>query len=188
MLASVHRAWAKRLARELSAPYFRIYEHHDPRGVEICAAVKNVLAIGAGISDGMNLGHNARAALLTRGLVEMMKLVKALGGRPSTVFGLAGMGDLWLTATGELSRNRQFGQLLAKGLSPQEALATVKETVEGFYTVEQVEKLRKQKRLDLPICEQIYLVTQKASSARDAIKSLMSRAPKIEESSLMRFR
>ncbi len=188
VLATSNKAWGKKISKILSAPYFRIYEHHDPRGVELCAAVKNILAIGAGISDGLGLGHNARAALLTRGLVEMMKLVKALGGRPSTVFGLAGMGDLWLTATGDLSRNRQFGNQLALGKSPEEAVKFIGETVEGLYTVEQVERLQKKKKLDLPICEQIFRVTIQGESPRVAIEKLMSRSQKIEESSLMRFR
>jgi glycerol-3-phosphate dehydrogenase (NAD(P)+) len=183
VLATKNEAWGKRIAEELSCSYFRIYSHHDPRGVEVCAAVKNVLAIGAGISDGLQLGHNAKAALLSRGLMEMMKITKALGGKPASVFGLAGMGDLWLTATGDLSRNRKFGELLARGRSPQEAAAEIGQTVEGIYTVEQVYRILKKKKLQLPICEQVYQVSIHGKAPREAIESLMGRDLKVEESS-----
>jgi glycerol-3-phosphate dehydrogenase (NAD(P)+) len=183
ILATRHRAWGIKLTQELSSPYFRIYWHQDPRGVEICAAMKNVLAIGAGISDGLGLGHNAKAALITRGLMEMMKLTQALGGKAASVFGLAGMGDLWLTATGDLSRNRKFGELLAQGLSSIEAQKIIGETVEGVYTVEQVHRIIKKKKLDLPICEQVFEVAINSKSAGEAITSLMSRDLKMEESS-----
>jgi len=187
VLASKNKKWAATWSRLLSNSYFRVYEHHDPRGVEVCAAVKNVLAIGAGISDGMGLGYNARAALLTRGLMEMMKLCRLLGGRPSTVFGLAGMGDLWLTATGDLSRNRSFGKFLAEGLSPSEAIQKIGQTIEGLYTVAQVEKIRKKKKVGLPICEEIFRVAVGGDSAKDAIRRLMSREVKLEESSRIRI-
>jgi len=187
VLAGKNKKWVATWSRLFSNSYFRVYEHHDPRGVEVCAAVKNVLAIGAGISDGLGLGNNARAALLTRGLMEMMKLCRILGGRPSSVFGLAGMGDLWLTATGDLSRNRTFGKLLADGLTPQAAVLKIGQTIEGLYTVRQVEKIRKKNKIVLPICEEIFRVAIGGDSAKDALRRLMSRQTKLEESSSLRI-
>lgn len=187
-LASYDKKFAKQLAARLSTPYFRIYTHTDPIGVETSAAIKNVLAIAAGMADGLGLGHNARAALLSRGMLEMMRIVKALGGKEASVFGLSGIGDLWLTATGDLSRNRQMGQLLAKGLTREQAAKKIGQTVEGLYTVKQVEKLRKTKRLDLPICEKVHAVCFKGLAVSVAVESLMTRAVKSEESSSWKLR
>lgn len=188
IIASKDLSFAQELCHRLSTPYFRLYSHNDPIGVETCGAVKNILAIAAGMVDGLKLGHNARAALLCRGSLEMMKLVRKLGGQETSVFGLAGMGDLWLTATGDLSRNRRLGQLLSQGLSRQEASDQIGETVEGLYTLKQVETLRRNSKMDLPICEQVYKVCYQKLKVEKAVASLMTRAVKNEESSLWRLR
>ncbi|MBN8555938.1 MAG: NAD(P)H-dependent glycerol-3-phosphate dehydrogenase [Deltaproteobacteria bacterium] len=175
VLASANKKFAKEFSKQLTTSKFRVYPSFDPQGVEICGAIKNVLAIACGISDGLKLGYNARAALLTRGLREMVTVVKRFGGKPSTVFGLAGAGDLWLTATGELSRNRQFGMLLAKSYSAEQALKKVKGPVEGLYTAKQIQNLVKKYRLDLPICQEVGLICFSKKKPKLAIQSLMRR-------------
>lgn len=182
VVASKSAPFAKNLAAALSTSTFRIYTNKDILGVEICGALKNVLAIACGLSDGLQLGMNARAALLTRGLREMATLVKYFGGEQSTVAGLAGVGDLWLTATGDLSRNRQLGLELAKGESPTEALRHIVGPAEGLYTVSQVEEIRKKARLDLPISHSIYRVCLQGLSSQEAIRDLMMRDLKAEDS------
>jgi glycerol-3-phosphate dehydrogenase (NAD(P)+) len=182
-LASFNPLFAKKMAARLSRPYFRIYAHSDPIGVEVCASLKNVLAIACGISDGIGFGSNARAALLTRALPEMVKMVKKKGGKAASVFGLAGVGDLWLTASSAQSRNRRLGLLLGKGFSLRKAQREINETVEGIYTLEQVEKLRRKYGLELPICESVYKVVAKNQKASEAIRSLMSRELRFEDSS-----
>lgn len=175
VIASRDVALGRRLAQLFSTPRFRAYHSGDPKGVEVCGAIKNVLAIACGISDGMNLGFNARAALLTRGLIEMETLTKALGGRASTVHGLAGVGDLWLTATGDLSRNRQLGLQLAKGIPVRNALQNLPGPAEGYYTVAQVFLIGKKKKLSLPICDEIYRICFEGKSALAALEDLMRR-------------
>lgn len=188
VLAGRDLIFLKSFADRASTDYFRIYVSHDPVGVEVCGAVKNVLAIACGISDGLHLGHNARAALLTRGLVELKTLASLLGGKPETVFGLAGVGDLWLTATGDLSRNRQLGLHLAKGESVTQALKHLKGTCEGLFTVKQVHKLRTKFKLDLPISEQVYKICFRGQDPKQALKELMTRELKIEELNLARVK
>lgn len=187
VLAGKDKNFVKDICKSYSNSYFRLYAHSDPIGVEVCGATKNILAIATGITDGLKLGLNARAALLSRGVVEMTKIVEAMGGQSSTVFGLAGLGDLWLTATGKLSRNRQLGLLLATGMDAKQALKQVGETVEGLYTVKQVEKIRRSLKLNLPISEQIYQVCVRNKSAAKAAKELMTRGLKTEESSSWRL-
>ena len=181
--ASHSKAFSQAVSEDFSTSFFRVYQHLDPVGVEVCGALKNILAIAAGMADGSRLGFNARAALLTRGLQEMMLLVDHLGGQATSVFGLAGSGDLWLTATGPLSRNRQFGMELAKGLKKDRAKKNIGQVVEGLYTVKQIEKIRKQEKLNLPICHEVYKVACLGRSVEKSLETLMSRALKIEESS-----
>jgi len=188
VIASSSRELAGFLAKKISTPYFRLYAHSDPIGVDLCGAIKNVLAIACGISDGLKLGQNARAALLTRGLVEMMLITKKLGGKNATILGLAGVGDLWLTSIGDLSRNRQFGLMLAKGRGIEAAIDTIKGPVEGYYTVYQIEKLRRKYGLDLPICESVYKICTDKMQASNALRKLMKREPKFEESSSWQLR
>ncbi len=180
VVASQDRAFAKSVAEIFSTSFFRPYVGSDPIGVEVCGAIKNVLAIACGISDGMNLGMNARAALLTRGLKEMEILAKQMGGKTASVYGLAGVGDLWLTATGDLSRNRQFGVQLTSAKSVDEARARVTGPVEGLYTVAQVHQIAKRKKLDLPISEQIYRICYMQQDPKKALHELMARKVRSE--------
>ena len=182
VLAGKDHILLSKIAELISTPKFRVYLGHDSLGVEASGAIKNVLAIACGLSDGLNLGLNARAALLTRGLVEMSTLVRLLGGKAETVFGLAGVGDLWLTATGDLSRNRQLGLQLAQGLSLPKALSKLSGTCEGVYTVKQVHALSKKHMLDLPISEQVYKICFKDQNPKQALLELMTRALKPEAS------
>lgn len=190
VLAGKDKKFLTDVAAFFSTSYFRIYTSNDPLGVEICGAFKNVLAIACGISDGLHLGLNARAALLTRGLKEMESLVKALGGKTPTVYGLAGVGDLWMTATGDLSRNRQLGLKIATTdltKNPiEKILSELSGPAEGFYSVTQAQTLAKKHRLDLPICEQIFKICLGEQNPKEALRELMTRELKPEDSSLSR--
>jgi glycerol-3-phosphate dehydrogenase (NAD(P)+) len=188
VLAGKNQKFLANVARLASSRSFRIYMSSDPVGVEVCGATKNVLAIACGISDGLRLGLNARAALLTRGLNEMRILVELFGGRKESVFGLAGVGDLWLTATGDLSRNRQFGLNIAKGSSRDEALASLKGPCEGLYTVRQVHELAHKHKLELPISEQVYRICFEKQNPKKALLELMTRELKAEDSNLSQAR
>ncbi|WP_456402110.1 NAD(P)H-dependent glycerol-3-phosphate dehydrogenase [Persephonella sp.] len=170
----------EQLQEILNTENFRLYITEDIIGVEIGGAVKNVIAIATGASDGLGLGNNARASLITRGLFEMTKVAKIFGGKPETLYGLAGLGDLVLTATGELSRNRRFGILLGKGLSVEEALKDVGQIVEGVKTVEALKKIQEKTDVELPISEVVYRVIYKGLSPQEAVKILMGRQPKRE--------
>ena len=158
----------------------RVYSSDDLIGVELGGAIKNVLAIAAGIGDGLDLGLNARAAVLTRGLAEMMRLVKAAGGRPETCMGLTGVGDLILTATGDLSRNRRVGLELAAGKSLTEILAGLGHVAEGVLCAEAVADLAKRLGVEMPITVMMGEVLSSKLTAHDAVKKLMGRDPKIE--------
>lgn len=158
----------------------RIYGSSDVIGVELGGAVKNVLAIATGISDGLGLGLNARAALLTRGLSEMMRLVIAAGGKAETAIGLAGIGDLILTATGDLSRNRQVGLQLASGKKLAEILAELGHVAEGVRCAQAVSNLAKEKEVDMPITDTVCKILFDNLPARDAVALLMGRDPKLE--------
>jgi glycerol-3-phosphate dehydrogenase (NAD(P)+) len=172
---------AEDLQKQLTTENFRLYITDDIIGAEIGGAVKNVIAIATGVSDGLGLGNNARASLITRGLYEMKKIVKIYGGKPNTLYGLSGMGDLVLTATGNLSRNRTFGYLLGKGLSVEEALKEVNQVVEGVKTVKAIKKLSNMYNLELPISEAVYKVVYENLPIKDAVKSLLSRDLKRED-------
>ncbi|RUM60587.1 MAG: NAD(P)-dependent glycerol-3-phosphate dehydrogenase [Persephonella sp.] len=170
----------KILQRLLTTTYFRIYTSNDIKGAEIGGAVKNVIAIATGVSDGLGFGNNARASLITRGLYEMTKLAKVYGGKSETLYGLAGLGDLVLTATGNLSRNRKFGYLIGKGLSINKALEEVNQVVEGVKTVKAIKKLIDIYNLELPISEMVYRVVYENLPINEAVKSLMTRELKSE--------
>ena len=158
----------------------RIYGSDDVVGVELGGAIKNVLAIATGISDGLGLGLNARAALLTRGLAEMMRLIIAMGGKPETAMGLTGVGDLILTATGDLSRNRQVGMQLASGKSLSDVLAGLGHVAEGVRCAQAVSDLAKNKQIDMPICQTVADVLFHGLNPVDAVKLLMGRDAKAE--------
>lgn len=171
---------ARSLQALLATDRLRVYLSRDVLGVEYCAALKNVLAIAAGLVDGMGLGYNARAAIITRGLAEMSRLVEALGGQPSTVMGLAGLGDLLLTATGPQSRNRTFGELVGKGRSIQAAQAALGgQVVEGMFTTEAALALAAEAGVDLPIATEIARLLE-GEDPREAIARLMKRSLKSE--------
>ncbi len=158
----------------------RIYASDDLVGVELGGAIKNVLAIAAGIGDGLDLGLNARAAVLTRGLAEMMRLVKAAGGRAETCMGLTGAGDLILTATGDLSRNRQVGLALATGKSLPEILGNLGHVAEGVLCASAVGKLAERLEVEMPITTMMGEVLSGKLSPQEALKKLMGRDPKVE--------
>jgi glycerol-3-phosphate dehydrogenase (NAD(P)+) len=158
----------------------RIYASDDLVGVELGGAIKNILAIAAGIGDGLDLGLNARAAVLTRGLAEMMRLVKAAGGRPETCMGLTGVGDLILTATGDLSRNRRVGLALAAGKSLPEILGNLGHVAEGVLCAPAVANLAMRLGVEMPITAMMGEVLSGTLSPNDAVKKLMGRDPKVE--------
>ncbi|MDF1828192.1 MAG: NAD(P)-dependent glycerol-3-phosphate dehydrogenase [Legionellaceae bacterium] len=159
----------------------RVYLSHDLIGVQCAGAVKNVLAIACGISDGLNYGANAKAALITRGLAEMGRLGMALGASPDTFMGLAGLGDLVLTCTDNQSRNRRFGLLLGQGQEIIDAEQSIGQVVEGKYNAAQVCALAKNYALDLPICQAVDGLLQEHTTAEQAAQSLLARPPRNEE-------
>src|SRR5580765_6666612 len=179
-LAARDAEFAKRVARELHQPRLRVYYSTDVAGVEISGAVKNVMAIAAGISDGLGMGLNARAALITRGLAELARLGAALGGRAETFMGLAGAGDLILTCTGELSRNRRVGLLLAKGEPLAAILKELGHVAEGVASARAVEALAAEKRVDMPITRAVCAVLFRGTPPRDAVQELLARDPREE--------
>lgn len=160
---------------------FRMYTQSDMLGVEVGGAYKNIMAIATGISDGLKMGANARAALVSRGMAEMMRLSEALGGQAETMMGLAGLGDLVLTCTDDLSRNRRFGFGLAQGdLTTEEVMNEIGQVVEGVKAVKAVKKLAAKLELDLPIMEQVYQLVEGNITPQQALQNLMSRSAKAE--------
>jgi glycerol-3-phosphate dehydrogenase (NAD(P)+) len=176
-LASPDSAFAKQWASELRDATLRIYSSHDIVGVEVGGAVKNVLAIAAGISDGLGFGANARAALITRGLAEMGRLSHALGGQRETLMGLAGLGDLVLTCTGELSRNRRVGLELAAGKALATVLALLGHVAEGVPAARAVHALAHSLKVEMPICEAVHQVLYEHVEPRVAVTQLLEREP-----------
>ena len=160
---------------------FRVYNNPDFVGVQLGGAVKNVIAIGAGISDGIGFGANARTALITRGLAEMSRLGEALGADPTTFMGMAGLGDLVLTCTDNQSRNRRFGMMLGQGSDVDEAQNTIGQVVEGFRNTKEVRALAARYDVEMPITEQIYQVLYCGKQAREAALTLLGRAKKDEK-------
>ena len=178
VIASADHAVAERVQRALATRSFRVYSSEDIVGVELAGAVKNVIAIAAGIVDGLGYGHNTVAALVTRGLAEISRLAAALGGRPDTLAGLAGLGDLVLTCTGSLSRNRTVGQRLGRGQSLAEASAGLHP--EGVRTTLATAALAERHRIDMPIVRQMRAVLYESKPARAALEELMLRSLKRE--------
>ena len=159
---------------------FRAYRSNDIVGAELGGAMKNVMAIGTGISDGMNLGTNARAAIITRGLAEMMRLSDALGGRRETLNGLSGVGDLVLTCTGDLSRNRRYGLARGRGMSHEDTLAEIQQVVEGVGTARSLLALAAGVEVELPISEQIHRIVEGEITAEEGVRNLLARVPRLE--------
>lgn len=180
VLAATEAGFARDAARALHGTTLRIYPSADVVGVEVAGAVKNVMAIAAGISDGLELGLSARAALITRGLAEMTRLGVALGGRAETFMGLAGAGDLILTCTGDLSRNRRVGLALARGAPLAEVLAGLGHTAEGVFTARAVTKLSGEARIEMPITSAVCRVLDDPRQARAAVQELLAREQKAE--------
>ena len=172
--------FAGELATSLSGDKFRAYTSADMIGVEVGGAVKNVLAIGAGLSDGLGFGANTRIALINRGLVEMTRLGVALGASQDTFMGLAGMGDLVLTCTDDQSRNRRMGLLLASGKTVAEAQEEIQQVVEGVLAAKAVRKVADEVHVVMPICHEIYRILYEGVSPREAVGALMGRALKPE--------
>lgn len=166
---------AETIATWLRSDRVRVYTSTDLVGVELGGAIKNVLAIATGISDGLGLGANARAALITRGLAEMRRLTEALGGKPETVMGLAGIGDLVLTCTDNQSRNRQVGLALGKGRTLQATLAEIGQVAEGVATAREVRQLAQRMQVDMPITEQVYRVLFEGVAPQTAVEALLKR-------------
>jgi glycerol-3-phosphate dehydrogenase (NAD(P)+) len=179
-VASPDAGYAQALARELSSANFRAYSSTDILGVEIGGAVKNVLAVGAGLSDGLGFGANTRVALITRGLKGMTRLGTRLGAQPATFMGLAGLGDLVLTCTDDQSRNRRYGLLLAAGHDPQAALGMIGQAVEGYAAARAIRSVAAQAGVEMPLCEGVYRVLYERLPAKDAVRELMSRPVKAE--------
>ncbi len=179
-LAANDFAFAQSLATQLNGPVLRIYSSDDLIGVELGGALKNVMAIAAGICDGMQLGMNARAALITRGLAEIVRLGVAMGGKPETFMGLTGLGDLVLTATGDLSRNRSVGIHLAQGKTLERTLAELGHVAEGVNTAQTALARARQHGVDMPITEAVNAVLFDKADPRETVKRLLSREAKAE--------
>ena len=179
-IASMDSAVATRVAGWFHGENFRAYTTDDVVGVEVGGALKNVFAIAAGISDGLGFGANSRAALITRGLAELMRLGVAMGARQETLIGLSGMGDLVLTCTDDKSRNRRFGLHLAAGDSVDEALTRIGQVVEGVRTAEEAQRMAAHYQVEMPIVEQVFAVIHEGKSPLDAVRELLSRSPKKE--------
>lgn len=171
---------ARRAQELFTTEYFRVYTNADVRGVELGGALKNVIALAAGMASGLGLGNNTRAALITRGLAEMTRLGVAMGASPLTFAGLAGMGDLILTCTGELSRNRKVGFALGQGRALEDVLAEMTMVAEGIETTRATYQLAKRVGVEMPIVEQVHAVLFEGKSPRVAVEELMTREPKAE--------
>ncbi|WP_461209704.1 NAD(P)H-dependent glycerol-3-phosphate dehydrogenase [Desulfocurvus sp. DL9XJH121] len=179
-LGCADAALSEELRAALSSEALRVYSNPDYKGVELGGALKNIIALAAGCADGLEFGHNARAALITRGLAEMARLGVALGADAATFQGLAGLGDLVLTCTGDLSRNRQVGLALGRGKKLPEILAGMKSVAEGVKTTQSVHLLAKKLGVSMPITEQLYAVLYEDKDPREAVRELMTRELKDE--------
>lgn len=178
--ASSNEASTKRAQALLHAPSFRVYTSTDPIGVQVGGSIKNVLAVAAGACDAVGAGLNARAALITRGLSEIARLGVALGADPLTFIGMAGVGDLFLTCTGDLSRNRTLGMKIAKGVDPKAYLASQSTVAEGYFTAAAAHSLARKHNVEMPITEQVYLVLHEGRALVDAMNTLMTREGRVE--------
>lgn len=185
-VASTDNELAQMIQREFSDPSFRVYSNDDPVGVELGGSLKNIIAIAAGVVDGLGLGYNTAAALITRGLAEITRLTIACGGRPETMAGLAGLGDLVLTCTGGLSRNRTVGVELGRGRKLDDIIAGMHGMVaEGVLTTNAAVGLAKKMSVEMPITEQMHAILQEGKAPKDAIRDLMTR-PSTSEVKLFR--
>ncbi len=180
VVASADGATRRELQQVLTVPRFRLYTNSDIVGVEIGASVKNIIAIAAGIVSGLDFGHNTTAAIITRGLAEIMRLSQACGGRRETLAGLAGLGDLVLTCTGQLSRNRQVGVELGKGRSVDEILSSMRMVAEGIRTSESTVRLAERMGVEMPIAQQVYAILHDRKDLEVAIADLLERELKEE--------
>jgi glycerol-3-phosphate dehydrogenase (NAD(P)+) len=178
--ASDDPAAAERVQLLFQNRYFRVYTNPDVIGVELGGALKNVMALAAGVAAGLGFGHNTLAALITRGLAEMTRLGVAMGARRETFSGLAGMGDLVLTCTGDLSRNRTVGFRIGQGERPEEILGEMRSVAEGVKTVQAVKALAARHGVEMPISNEVYAMLMEGRAPREALDNLMSRAPKEE--------
>ena len=178
--ASRDPAAAERVQHLFQNRYFRVYTNPDVIGVELGGALKNVMALAAGVAAGLGFGHNTLAALITRGLAEMTRLGVAMGARRETFSGLAGMGDLVLTCTGDLSRNRTVGFRIGQGERPEEILGDMRSVAEGVKTVQAVTALAARHGVEMPISNEVYAMLMEGRAPREALDNLMSRAPKEE--------
>lgn len=179
-IASQWTQYAQELVNLFHNHYFRPYTSSDIIGVQLGGAIKNIMAIAAGIADGLGLGANTRAALITRGLAEMVRFGTALGGQRETFMGLAGLGDLVLTCTDNQSRNRRFGYALAQGNTIQQAQQLIGQVVEGISATYEINRLARQQEIDMPIVEQVSQVLQNNCTPLQAVQALLSREPKPE--------
>lgn len=179
-IASQWTQYAQELVNLFHNHYFRPYTSSDIIGVQLGGAIKNIMAIAAGIADGLGLGANTRAALITRGLAEMVRFGTALGGQRETFMGLAGLGDLVLTCTDNQSRNRRFGYALAQGNTIQQAQQHIGQVVEGISATYEISRLARQREIDMPIVEQVNQVLQNNCTPSQAVQALLSREPKPE--------
>jgi glycerol-3-phosphate dehydrogenase (NAD(P)+) len=172
--------FADLIAQCLHGPTFRAYTGNDMIGAELGGAMKNVLAVATGVADGMQLGLNARAGMITRGLNEMLRVCVAIGGKPETIMGLAGVGDLVLTCTGDLSRNRRLGLALGRGVGLAEAVREIGQVVESVQTVNEVMRIARRHRIELPITEQVQRVLSEEITPREGLECLLAREQKPE--------
>ncbi len=180
VLGCADKKLGERLRNVFSTPLFRVYSSQDVPGVELGGALKNIMAIAAGLSDGLGLGHNARSALITRGLAEMSRLGAALGARKRTFMGLSGLGDLVLTCTGDLSRNRQVGLRLARGETLAQITGPMRQVAEGVKTVQAAYTLGQKLGIDLPITSTVHSVLHDGATPAEAVRVLMTRELKEE--------
>ncbi|MBI1908819.1 MAG: NAD(P)-dependent glycerol-3-phosphate dehydrogenase [Deltaproteobacteria bacterium] len=179
-VAALNRSVAKSVQRYFAAPLFRVYTSADIIGVELGGALKNVIAIAAGIADGLGFGFSTRAGMMTRALHEMTRLGIRMGASPLTFMGLSGLGDLILTCTGDLSRNRKVGMELARGKKISSILKSMKSVAEGVPTAKAVHQLSRRYKVEMPICEQVYQILYKGKSPRQAVHDLAARQLKRE--------
>jgi glycerol-3-phosphate dehydrogenase (NAD(P)+) len=179
-VASIWDRVAQTVQHAFATEYLRSYTSHDLIGVQFGGALKNVIAIAAGISDGLGFGYDARAALMTRGLAEIARAAARRGANPLTLSGLSGMGDLVLTCTGELSRNRTVGLELGRGRKLADIVKSMKQVAEGVQTAESAKDLAAKLRVDMPICEQVFSVVHEDRSPREAVVTLMTRELRAE--------
>ncbi len=180
VLAGGDEAQLQRLQVALTTPTFRIYRNQDVLGIELCGALKNVMALAAGIADGLGYGDNAKAAILSRGIVEMLRFGVGLGADPRTFAGLAGVGDLAVTAFSSHGRNRAFGERIGRGETLQQALAASPKVAEGVWTSRVVVEQAERRQVDMPIATAVARVLFEGLSPRDAVRELMERDPKSE--------